>query len=479
MLGLATVFVAQTEIGISLAAVMRSAVLVSVLAALFIGVAWLVTRDLAKAGLVAGALMLLLRIGGADAAVTAFLLGVLCGGLLIYVNRRSAGAWRTRGTAALNTIAGVLLVIGLGGSLFAEVASVSSVPTNEEVPFASVDAPDIHVLILDAYARADSLERVLGFDNSDFLGELEDRGLTVAADSRANFMYTAPSLVSLFDLGHMGDAGRSIRTERQALRPSDLINRSPALEVLDRAGYETYASIARWERESLRAADHVCATWPMNEFELHLLRSSLIGRMLDTLANGWMAARDRSIVTAEFACARDAADAGGDAPKFVFTHVGSPHLPVIFDRSGEAAPVDVYLDPLEVPGSKRAEVDAAYVEQLAHVNEEALRVIDEILASSPEPPVIIVMSDHGSWLGIGTEYDEHSDLRERFGNLFAASTPGHPNLFPDDVSIGQVLPMLFNAYLGTDIDVPDSRYFFSRTEDIFTLTEIRDPFEGS
>jgi hypothetical protein len=272
--------------------------------------------------------------------------------------------------------------------------------------------------------------------------------------------------------------GRSIRTEREALRPSDLINRSPALDVLDDAGYASYASIARWERESLRAADHLCATGPMNEFELHLLRSSLAGRALDTFANGWMPARDRSIVTNEFACAREAAEAdGGDSPKFVFTHVGSPHLPVIFDSTGGAAPVDVYLDPLEVPDSMRADVDAAYGDQLAHVNEEVLRVIDDILATSDEPPVIIVMSDHGSWLGIGTEYDESSDLRERFGTLFAASTPGHPDLFPDDVSIGQVLPILFNAYLGTDVEVPESRYFFSRTEDIFTLTEIPDPFD--
>jgi len=100
-----------------------------------------------------------------------------------------------------------------------------------------------------------------------------------------------------------------------------------------------------------------------------------------------------------------------------------------------------------------------------------------VLRHSNPSAVVVVMADHGSWLRLGTHYDANSDLRERFGILFAARTPGHSELFPEDVTIGQVLPILFNAYLGTDIEVPRSRYFFSRTEDIFTVSEIPDPFE--
>jgi hypothetical protein len=215
----------------------------------------------------------------------------------------------------------------------------------------------------------------------------------------------------------------------------------------------------------------------MNEFELHLIRSSLVGRILDGVAPGWMLARDRSIVDAEFDCARAAVTADDSGPKFVFTHLGTPHLPLIFDDTGDQPPLELYLDPLEVPEDLRSKVDAAYVEQLAHVNRQALMAIDAILEAD-EPSVVIVMADHGSWLGIGTDYDESSDLRERFGILFAASTPGHPDLFPEDVTVGQVLPILFNAYLGTDVDVPEPRYFFSRTEDIFVFTEIPDPYLG-
>ena len=477
LLALAMVFVAQAEIGISLAAVVRSAVLASVVAVLVMATSWVVLRDLAAAGLIAGGVMILLRSGDVTPAVTGVLLVVLCAVLVAWTGRRSRRPWRTRATGILNGVAAALLAVGLGGSLYAEVASITSVPDADvPAPGNTTDTPDIYILLLDAYPRADSLERTIALRNDDFLAALEARGLAVSADARSNFMYTAPSLVSFFDLGQMGEVGRSIRTERKALRPSDLINRSPALELIEEAGYTTYASIARWERESLRAADRLCGTEPVNEFELHLVRSSFVGRVLDAVVPGWMAARDRSIIDAEFACARSAAEHAADGSKFVFAHVGAPHLPLVFEQSGSPAPLELYLDPLEVPAALRAEVDAAYEGQLAYVNRRALETIDVILAEADEPPVVIVMADHGSWLGIGTDYDESSDLRERFGILFAASTPHHPNLFPQDVTIGQVLPILFNAYLGTEIDVPDSRYFFSRTEDIFTLTEIPDPF---
>ena len=480
MLALSTVFVAQTEIGISLAAVMRSALIAAAVSVMLIALWWAITRDLAIAGVLAAAMILVLRSGGAGPALTAVLLAVLCAVAVVWGSRRSPEGWRRRGTGILNLIGAALLAVGFGGSLYAEVASITSVPPAPQLALApSGPLPDVYVVLLDAYPSSDALERTTGFENGQFIADLESRGLSVSVDARSNFMYTAPSLVSFFDLGQMGAVGRSIRTTRHALRPSDAINGSPALDVLDHAGYTTFAAVARWERETLRVADRLCGTGPLNEFESHLIGASLLGRALDAFAPGWRAARDRSIVSAEFECAGNSADAqAATGPRFSFSHIGSPHEPIVFDSAGMPAPLDVYLDPLEILPSERGPVDRAYLDQLEYLNRETVRVIDQILEESAEPPVIIVTADHGSWFDIGTDYDEGSDLRERFSILFAASTPGHPDLFPHDVTIGQVLPILFNAYLGTEIEVPESRYFFSRTADVFSLTEIPDPFEG-
>jgi hypothetical protein len=478
MVAVAAVLATQTDTGSFLPAAFRSIVVIGVGAALLVALIALLTRDLAAGGMVACALVLVLRSGDWTPAATAVILGGLSAAAVVWSARTAKGQWRQRGTAVLNTIGAALLLVGVVGSLQGELSSGAGQLSDQPLPDATVptdDLPDIYVLMLDGYPRADIMDRVLKSPIHSLTDGLEARGFDVAADSRTNFMYTAPSLISFFDLGLMG--AQALAVEGTATRPGDLINRGRAVQLLKDLGYTTHALVARWERESLRGADRFCDPGAMNELELQLVRSSLLGRVLDLTAPGWKAARDRSIVEGQFECAvRTVVESNEEGPDFAFVHLGVPHLPIIFDARGGEAPLAVYLDPLEVSDRTRVQVIRAYTEQLDYVDARALEIIDDLLAGAARPPVIIVLSDHGSWLGIGSDYDASSDLRERFGNLFASSTPGHEGVFPDDVSVGQVLPLLFNTYLGTDVVVPQSRYYFSRSESIFDLAEVKDPF---
>src|SRR6185503_4033741 len=58
--------------------------------------------------------------------------------------------------------------------------------------------PDIVVLLVDAYPRADSLAEQFGMDNSPFVAALTSRGLRVAAHSHSNYTATWASLSSMF-----------------------------------------------------------------------------------------------------------------------------------------------------------------------------------------------------------------------------------------------------------------------------------------
>ena len=65
--------------------------------------------------------------------------------------------------------------------------------------------PDIYILMLDGYPRADSVTRLFGDDNRPFLDALEDRGFEVAENSQSNYMFTAAH--ADLDAAHVGDPG--------------------------------------------------------------------------------------------------------------------------------------------------------------------------------------------------------------------------------------------------------------------------------
>ena len=50
--------------------------------------------------------------------------------------------------------------------------------------------PNVYILMLDGYPRADTLATTFGFDNGPFLAELESRDFDVAEGSRSNYRKT-------------------------------------------------------------------------------------------------------------------------------------------------------------------------------------------------------------------------------------------------------------------------------------------------
>ena len=149
----------------------------------------------------------------------------------------------------------------------------------------------------------------------------------------------------------------------------------------------------------------------------------------------------------------------------MLTHLPVPHWPFIFNETCDnAMPVNHAIEGLGLGGGDPTLV-AAVAAQTTCVNKLVTEVVQHIVEGDPEA-VVIVFSDHGP--------DEHLDwsapdavgLRERSANLFAARTPGHPGLFPDDMTLVNVLPILFNAYLGTELPLqPDQFWFGPRPQD--------------
>jgi hypothetical protein len=83
--------------------------------------------------------------------------------------------------------------------------------------------------------------------------------------------------------------------------------------------------------------------------------------------------------------------------------------------------------------------------QIEFLNGRLLEMVDRITATDPDA-VVILFSDHGA------RFDSQV-TDEYYRTFFAARTPGHEGLFPDDVSPVNVLVLLENAYFGTSLPV--------------------------
>jgi hypothetical protein len=98
-------------------------------------------------------------------------------------------------------------------------------------------APDIYYIVLDMYVRSDFLSSVFGYDNSEFLSFLEDRGFYVARQSRSNYHVTVHSLASSLNYMYLNDLATQVGPIRRYSLSAAMIGDSRLFHYLETQGY--------------------------------------------------------------------------------------------------------------------------------------------------------------------------------------------------------------------------------------------------
>ncbi len=361
----------------------------------------------------------------------------------------------------LTILAAVMLVLGIGdyASVLASRPSVSFDPAWGAL--SSVDAarlPNVYVVIADGHGRPDVLRDAYGYDDSAFVDGLATLGFHVASDSRANYLNTQLSLASFFSGSHLADLGFDMTQPPDPVRLSAVLRENPARRLLDRAGYEVIGIPSGYDHIAERDVDVDLDTGQLSELEYALLQSSAVGIWAQVpVEEIWLAAaRDRT--TASLA-ALDRVAADDPSPHAVFLHLPLPHPPYAFDRSCGASPVTMFtfqtIDPNgpEVPAGMQVVVD-----QTRCIDTMLMHALTVLVDADPSA-VVILMSDHGPDVRFDWDVPREPGLSDRVACLLAARTPGADGLLPDDITLVNVLPMLFNRYLGTNLPLrPDDTY---------------------
>jgi len=461
ILATAPVLLLYLDSDTSIAVVPRPLIVAAAVAIGLTLISTLVLRSRHRGAVAAAALVLLLQVRGIGEAAVLTLLGASIGAVIwLVAHWRGIGIRGTSVTSVGNTVGVLLLVItgamavgeGVIERTMAEIGQESAVESRDEAR----DGPSIHVLLLDAYPRADVLESLFAFDNQPFLSSLEEQGFHVAARSRSNYPTTEYTLASVLHMSHMDELPFGHGSTRR------LIQSGRALDLARQHGYTIRANRPPWDNVAIRSADVLCESGFPTDVEDHLLAGTVLGHLarfvipeVDTTV------RHAGYTEHGFECLAQAAHR--TEPTLSLTHLPVPHLPLAFDKGGASPGKSLRGDSVSQLNVRFETFADAYRDQLEYLNGRILSTIDEILTTAAgREAVIIVMSDHGPEPGLRELQGGRPIHLERYATLFASRTPLVPNPFDDAATTVNVFPVLFNSYLDTDLTIKPATLFKPR-----------------
>jgi hypothetical protein len=340
-------------------------------------------------------------------------------------------------------------------------------------------SPDIYFIILDGYGRADMLKMIFNYNNSAFIAELEQRGFVVPPRSQANYPGTLLSLSSSLNMQYLDSMSAALGNSNLWWPAQDAIHHSLARSFLERAGYQTVFLSSGWDFTDIRDGDEYLKAYPfmLRDFTRDFINTTNL-RIFEGVDQFGIYTPSydtyRHVILFNFDILPEVAELPG--PKFVFSHIISPHPPYVFNSRGE--PVDEKISYTFFERPNLSDDKTSYLEQLTFVNQKTLEMIDGILTHSKTPPIIIILGDHGPNLYLNLEDMSQTCLYERFSNLSAFYLPGaDKSVVPDNVTPVNVFRLIFNQYFETNYEMlPNRNYFMSNAapyqfDDITGLTQ--------
>ena len=253
--------------------------------------------------------------------------------------------------------------------------------------------PDIYMILTDGYPGDKELKDILNFDNSAYKNELRKRGFH-CPQTISNYNYTPFSVGSMFNLDYLKNI-KGIDTD-----PGDLsicfgaMREAKFFQVLEAHGYslrnfslfDIHKEPSPYSESVLPGkTKFITAHTLLNRVERNLLYNN--NTILKGLQRRRMYLSYHNNIKA-YNAALAATREKSASPRFIYAHLEMPHYPYYFDRNGKAVAEENLRE-----GKERD--TALFKEYLLYTNKKILNLVDSIRANAPQPPVIMLVSDHG------------------------------------------------------------------------------------
>jgi len=419
--------------------------------------------------------------------------GVIFLGLFvtIYRNKRNLGPL----TKGLNFTLAVLLSVPFFGSFYYEVVNSQtrifsrSHSGQDEINLESGETqekPDIYYIILDRYASNQTLKDFYNFNNQYFTDFLEEKGFYIADKALSNYPRTLPSLAAALNMDYINYLSRIAgedTSDQTFAYP--LVDQHKVGETLKSLGYK-YIHLGSWFEptktssiadQNLLLGDVYLKN--LDGLSTEILNTTifapLIRKFLPGTSSESFATQHANRILYQFSQLEEISIVE-PGPKFVFAHILIPHPPFVFNEDCQIAPGGGVWDKDSSIG--------AYTDQLTCGNQLIMKMVEEILKSSKDFPIIVIQADEGPYarrypMPPGRfNFKEASDntLRERFGILNALYLPGvgSGQLYPE-LSQVNTFRIIFRNYFGADLEnLPDKSYIYADEDHFYKYIEVTD-----
>jgi hypothetical protein len=343
--------------------------------------------------------------------------------------------------------------------------------------------PDIYYIVLDMYARSDTIEEQFGYDNSPFLNELRRQGFYVASCSTANYSHTVMSMASSLNMDFLSALGDDfVPGNKDYTNSTRLIRNNAVRQYLQAYGYSFVSFESFFPYIDIPESDVYIKIASRKDqiqpFELLLIEKTP-GKIILDRVNAYRANTeqirlygtnyDRTLFVLD-----QLAQLPGtvSSPKFVYAHLFIPHPPYVFGPDGEYVGNDERLNggPYGNPVDEAA-YRQGYTNHLRFLGKVMPDILTRLISQSEQEPIIILQGDHG-FMG---DYGLLVDPVKRLPILNAYYLPGKDasQLVYPEITPVNTFRVILNAYFDGRFELlPDEKYPTINLQDYYNVKRM-------
>lgn len=238
---------------------------------------------------------------------------------------------------------------------------------------------NIYIILLDMYAGNDTLKHI-GYDNSKFLNTLKEKGFLVYDNLDSNYNKTLASIPSILNFDYL----ESLPFEKS----NDAISESAMFRIAKKLNYTIYY-INSWPLELSIYNKYIQHTY---NSEFYLEEASLSLFFNNTILEPAINRLNNTNPIENTLKFMDIIIKDNKPKKLVFAHFLMPHPPYLYDENGNI--IKTQRD-INIQKSKFYQNNESYLNFLKYTNNKTLEIVNKLLSTDADKPIIIILGDHG------------------------------------------------------------------------------------